>query len=359
MPLSALVDGPGSTTFESGLGPLLVGRGPRPPARVPPYIDYQGSLRPAEHLVGAVDLGPTRSTAADGPPTTPTRTSGHPRLHRRLRRRHDGDPRLGVVQLGLLGFWGEWHTWPHSDWFADAQLQSDVMAAYTDAFSTTLLQVRYASTTSAGLRLGYHDDSFAYSTVGDIDWFFVPQLERAGATERWAAVPIGGELRPELQTEVFEPDATTGPYQQDFWRCVEETHASFLLNYAAFGRGFDSAAEAERALEGARAQGYALHLAAADLGPQVLTLSIQNDGVAPFYHPLRVRVTDAAGGQVEAPLDAVLPGDAPHAIALDVSALEGPSVEAPWAISLQSAQVLPAQEIRFATDPGEGAIRVR
>ena len=46
-------------------------------------------------------------------------------------------------------------------------------------------------------------------------------------------------------------------------------------------------------------------------------------------------------------------------IDLDVRALEGPSVEAPWTVSLQSELVLPAQEIRFATDPGEGAIRVR
>ena len=29
------------------------------------------------------------------------------------RARYDGDPRIGFVQLGLLGFWGEWHTYPY------------------------------------------------------------------------------------------------------------------------------------------------------------------------------------------------------------------------------------------------------
>jgi len=28
-----------------------------------------------------------------------------------LGNRYDGDTRIGYIQLGLLGFWGEWHTW--------------------------------------------------------------------------------------------------------------------------------------------------------------------------------------------------------------------------------------------------------
>ena len=26
--------------------------------------------------------------------------------------RYDGDPRIGFINLGLVGLWGEWHTWP-------------------------------------------------------------------------------------------------------------------------------------------------------------------------------------------------------------------------------------------------------
>ena len=263
-------------------GPLLVeaeGHGHQLVFR--PYIDYPGQPSGLpEHLVGGRPRalhGARRRMVPDY--TDPDLKEAILDFIAAFGAAYDGDPRLGVVQLGLLGFWGEWHTWPHSDWFADAQLQSDVMAAYTDAFSTTLLQVRYASTTSAGLRLGYHDDSFAYSTVGDIDWFFVPQLERAGATERWAAVPIGGELRPELQTEVFEPTPPPAPS-----RTSAVSRDPRVLPAQLRRLGFDSGGVRARP----RAPGPWLRPApAADLGPQVLTL-IQNDGVAPFL-PLRVR----------------------------------------------------------------------
>ena len=33
-----------------------------------------------------------------------------------LGRRYDGDPRIGFITLGLIGFWGEWHTWPYDGW---------------------------------------------------------------------------------------------------------------------------------------------------------------------------------------------------------------------------------------------------
>ena len=33
-----------------------------------------------------------------------------------LGRRYDGDPRIGFLTLGLIGFWGEWHTWPYDGW---------------------------------------------------------------------------------------------------------------------------------------------------------------------------------------------------------------------------------------------------
>jgi len=41
-----------------------------------------------------------------------------------LYQRYDGDTRIGYIQLGLLGFWGEWHTWtgdPSTDtWIPDS-----------------------------------------------------------------------------------------------------------------------------------------------------------------------------------------------------------------------------------------------
>ena len=362
VPLSALVDGPDSQTFETGLEPLLVAAEARGHQLVfRPYIDYPGlpSGLPS-YLDGQVELRPYTDHGGGASPdySEPALQDAILTFIDALGTRYDGDPRLAVVQLGLLGFWGEWHTWPHSDWFADALFQEEVQEAYDNAFSTTLLQTRYPSTTAAARRIGFHDDSFAYSTVGETSWFFVPQMETAGAESRWQQVIVGGELRPELQTIIFEPDYTTGTYQQDFATCVEATHASYLLNYTAFGRLPGSTAEEDNTRAAARMLGYALHLLEADLGPDTLTLTVENQGVAPFYLPLEVRVTDAVGTEVAVDPGRILPDAQASEIALDVTALVSPSEESPWTIHLESDHVLPSQRIRFATAPGSGAIRV-
>ncbi len=183
-------------------------------------------------------------------------------------------------------------------------------------------------------------------------------LGAAEATDRWQRVPVGGELRPELQSEIFEPGYTTGTYRQDFAACVEATHASFLLNYTPFGRGFDSDAEEARTREAARLLGYALHLTEADLGPQTLTLTLENRGVAPFYHPVVVEVEDANGTATQTALPLLLPGSDPDEIALDVVNLAAPSPDAPWTVRLLSEHILPNQTLRLATAPGNGAIQV-
>jgi len=360
--LSDVMDGPDSMRFHTGLEPLLVAAESRGHQLVfRPYIDYPGlpSGLPA-FLEGQVDQ---RSYAEHGGGWSPDYAD--PELQAAiltfidaLGARYDGDPRLAVVQLGLLGFWGEWHTWPHSEWFADPLFQDEVLGAYDAAFSTTLLQVRYGSEASVGRRVGYHDDSFAYSTIGDIDWFFLPQLEAVGAQDRWHEVPVGGELRPELQGVIFESDYATGTYQQDFDACVEATHASFLLDHGAFGFQPDSATEAEATRVAARSLGYALHLAEARLDTDTLVLVIENLGVAPFYLPLRVQVVAASGAAVEAALPMILPDAGRQEVSLDVDTLPSPEPEAPWTVGLVSDHVLPSQTVRFVTAPGTEAIRV-
>ena len=55
--------------------------------------------------------------------------------------RYDGDPRIGFITVGLLGFWGEWHTYPHTEWFASVAVQDQVLTAFTNAFRQTRLLV--------------------------------------------------------------------------------------------------------------------------------------------------------------------------------------------------------------------------
>ncbi|WP_452101197.1 hypothetical protein [Catellatospora bangladeshensis] len=65
--------------------------------------------------------------------------------------RYDGDPRLGFIHMGLVGLWGEWHTWPYDTDTADGlpnYMPTDangaqLVAAFDAAFNTTKLEIRY------------------------------------------------------------------------------------------------------------------------------------------------------------------------------------------------------------------------
>ncbi len=361
VPLADLMSGPSTFTFAEGLEPFLMeaeARGHQVVLR--PYVDYPAlpSGLPV-YLEGQVEMTAYTEFGGGLSPdyTDPALRQALVSFIEALGDQYDGDPRLGVVQLGLLGFWGEWHTWPHGEWFPELAFQNEVMHAYSDAFSTTLMQIRYPNGDSPSLRIGFHDDSFAYSTIGEINWFFVPLLEGAGADTRWMEVPVGGELRPELQPIIFGEDYEVGEYQQDFDACVAATHVSFLLNFSAFSGIYEGEGDT-RVREAARSLGYAYHLARAELASGVLTLEIENLGVAPFYHPLFVQVTDEAGQMAMVALSPVMPGTS-ETVALEVSALIRPEDGAVWSVSLESDALLPSAVVHWATAPADGPLALQ
>lgn len=244
--------------------------------------------------------------------------------------RYDGDPRLGFVGLGLLGTWGEWHTHPHPHWFASKTVQREVMDAYEAAFKKTKLVARYPAgpndpvyADNCRRAIGYHDDSFAWATVhtgrkGD-EWFFETRLRMADALDKWQTQPIGGEVRPEVWKCLFdEPSCTPGG--QEFDRCVEVTHVSWLCNEGVF-RGQVQGAARDRAIRAVQRMGYELHVARAEIqvggGRLAVALTVTNTGVAPFYYdwPLELTLLNAAQQRVvtwqtDWRLSAVLPGKA-------------------------------------------------
>jgi hypothetical protein len=214
--------------------------------------------------------------------------------------RYDGDPRIGFITVGLLGFWGEWHTYPHIEWFASASVQDLLLAACTNAFRQTRLLIRYPNVTgnfrSTALPMGYHDDSFAYSTIAPPSWHFLGQMAAVGATNKWKTQPIGGEVRPEVQSCMWDTNQPTCvPAGQDFARCVDLTHASWMLNHGAFLPGFTDNQKA-LALAGSAKLGYELYVTNAALvdasvsGPLQVTVQVLNTGVAPFYYDWPVQL---------------------------------------------------------------------
>ena len=233
-------------------------------------------------------------------------------------KRYDGDPRLGFITVGLLGMWGEWHTFPHEDWFAGEETQKRVLKAYTAAFENTKLLVRRPAGGSPMLPIGYHDDSFAFSTLPTIDWHFVSQLRSSAVTNHWRRLPVGGEIRPEIQKAIWQDPVPTEVKTEDFDECVKQTHCSWLLAHELFVNRLP-AADHERAVTGAWSLGYELHVASVRVATTnagvAITLSIENRGVAPFYYdwPVVLMVRDEAGNETSHAtpwqLTGILPGE--------------------------------------------------
>jgi hypothetical protein len=260
--------------------------------------------------------------------------------------RYDGDPRVGFVQAGLVGFWGEWHTYPYNgengnpDWMPSSSTQQEILDAYVQAFGATQLMVRNPNTMNASMPIGYHDDSFALSTkASSVGWHFMDLMIAAGATDKWQQYAIGGELRPELQSCIFSSGGcpVIDPSgDNDFPGSVEQTHASWLINHYAFGTGYSSADE-PAALAGAQSLGYSFRVTEALVPTEAsgdtaeVGLRIANIGVAPFYYdwPIELALVDA-GGDIAATVatdwrvgDIPSGGSAEFTTSLDVGGLPG------------------------------------
>lgn len=207
--------------------------------------------------------------------------------------KYDGDPRIGFIQVGLAGFWGEWHT-TGSDWMPAVENQNRILTSYDKAFDKTKILVRYPVGDSPYMDIGYHDDSFAYQTIGGGDDSFLSLLKAAGMENNWKMAPVGGEIRPEIQLSMWKYTPPKG--LEDYYTCIEKTHASWLLDQGVFDQP-PAGLKWCRAMEGARRLGYELFVPKSFLFYEVkrgvpikLGVQIQNTGVAPFYYNWTVRL---------------------------------------------------------------------
>ncbi len=235
---------------------------------------------------------------------------------------YDGDSRLAYWQMGFLGFWGEWHTWPLDELMANRQTQERILTAFSSAFEKTPLLVSQDSFSYEPVHhftaygIGFHDDAFTEGTLGPDEWMFVPRLQRFGYSEHWKHFPIGGEVLPAHQATIWSSPSGS---PQDFFECVQQTHATWLINHELFEGAF-SEAQLANAMQGSRSLGYEITVQAAESAltesSLALRITLQNHGVAPFYGnwPLQISVQDSSGnihftGNMQYSLSSLLPGE--------------------------------------------------
>ena len=239
--------------------------------------------------------------------------------------RYDGDPRIGFINLGIVGLWGEWHTWPFdtdtSDGYpnlmptdADA---AKIIQAYDTAFNKTKLEIRYPDSAGGAANardIGYHDDSFCYREGSPLAGVTLPQslggadyaqLQRAlnqGVENKWITDSMGGEVRPEIQSSAFTSWPGGSGQVDNMKACIELEHTTWKINQTSqsYSSSDPNVAAAVRLM------GYDLtathaYFPNSATGSATVGVTIANNGVAPFYYPWTVSLglKDSSGAVVK------------------------------------------------------------
>ena len=214
-------------------------------------------------------------------------------------RHADGDTRIAAVHVGLLGFWGEGHTYPETTLVPVSSTQL-VAEWYRLAFTKTQVQARYPGPNADGF--GLFDASLAYSTLDgeanggvDREWFMYPQILAENQQNNWKQSMMGGETRPELQSYIFTTWYPKGTeHKQDLRACIDALHISYVVHQDAFIHGGYIGDVLHKANEIHAYMGYSFYVsgiatsALPTVDPTVIdmSISITQQGVAPFYYDL-------------------------------------------------------------------------
>lgn len=232
----------------------------------------------------------------------PRMIAGMERLIAALGRRYNNDPRIAFVQLGLLGFWGEWHTYPRSELYASPETEQRIVEAYRKAFPDKSLMVRYARGYAGQQEwIGFHDDMFPEDTDNGMDWSFLAGMRTAQRTENWKVAVIGGEMVPDKANRWVGKDFGTT------LAMLERSHFTWVGPYCpALDRTQDEQFRT-RSEQLVRKMGYEFQITEVTHPASVkvkqaarLTLKGKNQGVAPFYYPWPVEwaLLDSSGKTV-------------------------------------------------------------
>lgn len=234
------------------------------------YSDYGGGMSPDYH--------------------DPIMVAAMERLIEALGKRYNRNPRIAFIQLGLLGFWGEWHTYPRTELYASANTEAKIVDAYHRAFPDKMLMVRNANGYSGRQSwLGFHDDMFPEDTDNGMEWSFLAGLRKAGRANNWQRAVVGGEMVPGKAEQWL-----TG----DFAKTQAMLDASHFTWVGPYCPALDDSSEPKflRQSEAlVQRMGYNFQMTEIKHPSRInksakISLSGNNTGVAPFYYPWPVEL---------------------------------------------------------------------
>lgn len=210
---------------------------------------------------------------------------------------YDGDSRIAYIQTGLLGYWAEWHTLGMP--FIPDETREKILDWYGAAFSKTQIMTRYPSSWAKDNKMGYHDDSFTYSTIDGVEnggkyesWFYWPDIVSKNNADVWRYAPLGGETRPENVREVLKQSWPAPAHnKQDFFICATTTHTVYM-KHGSFED--DYAVKEGRMIHTNMGYNFQIRTVAATAinnnAAVKLDVTIEQIGYTPFYYPLSLSV---------------------------------------------------------------------
>jgi len=217
---------------------------------------------------------------------------------RRLGQRYDGHPDLDHVDLGSVGWWGEWHLSGSKQCrMPSLENRMAIVNTYLESFRKTPLLMligggeclKHAVARGTGWRADCLGDMGGFSRT----WCHMRQgypqyIRQAGIEEAWKAAPVAWETCWDMRRWVQE-----GWSLRYIFNYALALHGSYINNKSApLPEGREVRPEIERFL---RRLGYRLvlkelvHPAQAKPGqPITLAMQWQNTGSAPCYRPYRL-----------------------------------------------------------------------
>lgn len=236
----------------------------------------------------------------------------HKKLLEALAGRYKDDPRIGFIQLGSLGHWGEWHCWPYTPStgvFPSLEVSDQYVQHYIDAFGDSKkLTMRRGYGLAGENRFGLFNDMFGdLASLTSPGWGWLDQIQNGyvddfGAQQPamadfWKYGPAGGEFANGNAFLYLTDDTIMSSLNQ-----ARLSHTSWLGPCSpAKYQGGALQANMDALL---KTMGYRFviesvtHAAGVQAGSKLpISLTVNNKGVAPFYFdwPVVLSLVDAQG----------------------------------------------------------------
>lgn len=206
--------------------------------------------------------------------------------------RYKEDPRTYVLQVGLLGFWGEWHTFPREDWGPTRFTKSAILEAYSKNLGADgLTQARYPDDPAVPPRpgMGYTNGSVTTTEHG------YEFGEAIAENELWKNGPIGGEWPPNVDPEHWKRFFLT---EEGEFFIKQARYSTILVPEAKeIKEKLPEWKQEDRFMNMHRQMGYNFqienvrHLVSVDQSGQThIEVDLHNCGIAPFYEDWSVQL---------------------------------------------------------------------